>query len=73
MMKFEQVKGTVDSTEIIYDKNTFFFVDWSKMNKVEDMVLVLSAMGFGIASDNPYFETLKPFLNLDNPIKMPSK
>ena len=72
-MKFEQVKGTVDSTEIIYDKNTFFFVDFAKLQKVEDLVLVLSAMGFGIASDNPYFNQIKEFLNLDNPIKMPPK
>jgi hypothetical protein len=72
-IKFEQVNGSADTLETTPKESTFYFVDFSKMNKVEDLVLVLSAMGFGIENKNPYFEQLKPFLNLDNPIKMPSK
>ena len=73
-INFEPTTGSLNGQEEPqYDKNTFFFVDWSKMQKVEDMVLVLSAMGFGIAADDPYFKTLKPFLNLDNPIDMSKK
>ena len=72
-IKFEQVKGSSDTLETTPKESTFYFVDFSKMNKVEDLVLVLSALGFGIESRNPYFNQIKEFLNLDNPIKMPPR
>lgn len=72
-IKFEQVKGSADTLETQPKESTFYFVDFSKMNKVEDLVLVLSALGFGIESRNPYFNQIKEFLNLDNPVKLPSK
>lgn len=49
-------------------EENFYFVDFSKMEKVEDLILVLASMGFGISSQNPYFEQVKPFLNLDKPV-----
>lgn len=62
----------------------FYLVDFSKMNNVQDLIMVLAAMGITFHSSHPHFNMVKPFLNLDNvipdtsptpqpvPIKLPS-
>lgn len=50
------------------DVNSLYLIDFSKMNSVNDLLLVLSAMGFSFPGSHPYIEQIKPFLNLDNPI-----
>lgn len=47
-----------------------YLVDFSKMNSVNDLMLVLSAIGFSFRGDHPFIEQLKPFLNLDRPIDL---
>jgi hypothetical protein len=44
-------------------------VDWTKMTSVNDMVLILASMAIGFPGNHPNIEQLKPFLNLENPIK----
>lgn len=51
------------------DLNSIYMVDWSKMTSVNDMVLILASMAIGFPGTHPNFEALKPFLNLDNPLK----
>lgn len=57
------------------DKNAAYLVDFSKLTSVNDLVLILSCMGFTFAGSHPYIDQIKNFLNLDNPIypggKMP--
>ena len=72
-IKFEEVEGSIDSLETKPNKNIFYFIDFAKMQKVEDLVLVLASLGLGISEDNPYFSQIRPFLNLDNPIDMGKK
>ena len=50
------------------DPNSLYLIDFSKMNSVHDLMLVLSAMGFSFPGSHPYIEQIKPFLNLNNPI-----
>lgn len=55
--------------EQLIDPQSIYMVDWSKMQSVNDMVLVLASMAIGFPGNHPNIEQLKPFLNLDNPIK----
>lgn len=52
------------------EEELFYFIDFTKMSKVEDLILVLQSMGFGISDKHVHFEQVKGFLDLDKPIKM---
>lgn len=51
--------------------NAFYAVDFSKMNSVQDLVLVLAAMGLTFHASHPHFDSVKRLLALDNPIIPP--
>lgn len=57
----------VETLEI--DKDAVYMVDWSKMTSVNDMILILASMAIGFPGNHPNIEQLKPFLNLETPIK----
>jgi hypothetical protein len=71
----EETKFTLEGTEIKVDANAAYLIDFSKLTSVNDLVLILSCMGFTFAGSHPYIDQIKQFLNLDNPIypggKMP--
>jgi hypothetical protein len=50
------------------DSNSVYIVDFTKLNSVNDLVLILSGLGIGFPGNHPLIDSLKPFLNLDNPI-----
>ena len=50
------------------DPKALYLVDFTKLNSVNDLVLILSSMGISFKADHPHIEVVKPFLNLDNPI-----
>jgi hypothetical protein len=55
--------------EQLVDENAVYMVDWTKMTSVNDMVLILASMAIGFPGNHPNIEALKPFLNLQSPIK----
>ena len=55
--------------ELLVDENAIYMVDWSKMTSVNDMILILASMAIGFPGNHPNIQALKPFLNLQNPIK----
>jgi hypothetical protein len=55
--------------EVLVDENAVYMVDWSKMTSVNDMILILASMAIGFPGNHPNIEQLKPFLNLQSPIK----
>ena len=50
------------------DANSVYIVDFTKLNSVNDLVLILSGLGIGFPGNHPLIDSLKPFLNLDSPI-----
>jgi len=60
---------TLAGTELVIDETSVYMVDWSKMTSVNDMVLILASMAIGFPGNHPNIQALKPFLNLQNPIK----
>jgi len=68
-----QTITTLAGTEQLVDENSIYMVDWSKMTSVNDMVLILASMAIGFPGNHPNIQQLKPFLNLQNPIKQQSQ
>lgn len=68
-----ELKATLNGDTQSIDKNKAYLVDFSKFQSVNDLVLVLSAMGISFPGDHPFIEQVKPFLNLENPIDLPQR
>ena len=64
---------TPKEQEQLVDENAIYMVDWSKMQSVNDMILILASMAIGFPGNHPNIQALKPFLNLQNPIKQQSQ
>jgi hypothetical protein len=75
-MEQETTTISLAGTEKQFDANAAYLIDFSRLTSVNDLVLILSCMGFTFAGTHPYIDQIKPFLNLDNPIypgdKMPA-
>ena len=67
--QFQEVKGTLDGTKPV-DPNSLYLVDFTKIQSVNDLVLILASMGISFSGSHPHFEQVKGFLNLDNPIQL---
>jgi hypothetical protein len=64
----QATKITLEGTEVV-DKDALYLVDFSKMNGVEDLVLLFACLGLSFSGHHPHFEKIKSFLDLSNPIQ----
>lgn len=66
----ETVKGNLDgfAETPSFDKNALYLVDFSKIESVNDLVLIFAAMGISFSPTHPHFDSVSQFLNADNPI-----
>jgi len=65
-----ELQSTLDGTSTELKPNHLYPIDFSKLNSVNDLILILASMGIGFPSDHPHIDKLKPFLNLDNAIPL---
>jgi hypothetical protein len=68
--QFTEVKGTLDGSTPQIDPKALYLVDFTKIESVNDLVLILASMGISFTATHPHFEQVKRFLNLDNPIHL---
>lgn len=61
------IKATLDGNLQI-DENALYFIDFSKMTRIEDLILILASIGFTFSPKHPHFELLKQFMDINNPI-----
>lgn len=61
---------TLDGVTKELDPNASYLIDFSKLTSVNDLVLILSAMGITFHGQHPHIELIKPFLNLEHPIDL---
>lgn len=67
--QMETIKSNLDGTRRTdIDMDSLYMVDFSKCTSVNDLMVILSSIGFTFSPHHPGFETLKPFLALDQPI-----
>jgi len=57
-----------DSTLETQKKEALYLIDFSKLKDVNDLILILSSLGLTMSSKHPFFENVKQFLVLDQPI-----
>ena len=71
-MNLRETTGSLD-LETSINKTTneelFYFIDFSKLKSVEDLVTVMAAMGFGLSNKHFQFEKIKHLLDLDRPVR----
>jgi len=65
-----EVKSSLNGDTQVIEKDKAYLVDFSKLNSVNDLMIVLSGLGITYPGNHPHIEVLKPFLNLENPIQM---
>ena len=65
----DAIKSNLDGTQRV-DSDSVFLVDFSRMQNIQELVLLLAAVGFSFSPHHPQFENIKHLLNLDNPIKI---
>jgi hypothetical protein len=58
-------------TEPTINPAGYYFIDWSKLKRIEDLILILDAVGFNFSPSHPHFERLKPFLDY-NSVQIPT-
>jgi hypothetical protein len=65
-------KANLDGTPVepIIDKDSLYLVDFSKCQSVNDVMTILSVVGFQFSPSHPGFPYIKQFLALDKPIPM---
>jgi hypothetical protein len=65
-----EVKSTLTGTTTEIKEDHAYLVDFSKLNSVNDLILVLSGMGISFPGNHPFIQQIKPFLNLENPFPL---
>jgi hypothetical protein len=65
------LRPTLNGESNKIDETKAYMVDFSKLQKPEDLVLVLSGLGITFPGDHPIVPHIKQFLNLENPIDIP--
>lgn len=65
-----EVQSTLDGTVKNIKEDHAYLVDFSKLTSVNDLIMVLSAMGISFPGNHPFIENIKPFLNLENPFPL---
>jgi hypothetical protein len=63
-------KANLDGTPIqpTIDKDSLYLVDFSKCQSVNDLMTILSVVGFQFSPSHPGFQYIQQFLALDKPI-----
>ena len=69
----ETIKTTLDFTQSLpkADPNSLYFIDWSKINNVNDLMIIIAAMGISFSPHHPAWERIKGFVDYSNPINLP--
>jgi hypothetical protein len=62
-------KANLDGTPVI-DQDSLYLVDFSKCESVNDLMTILSVVGFQFHPSHPGFPYIQKFLALDKPIPM---
>ena len=50
------------------DPKAVYLIDFSTLESVNDLILIISALGISFSPTHPHWELIKRFANLDNPI-----
>ena len=46
----------------------YYFVDWSKLTNIQDLILILASVGFNFSPSHPQFDKIVHLLDTTNPV-----
>jgi hypothetical protein len=64
----EPIKANLDGSNPKINKDALYFIDFSKLNRMEDLILILASIGFSFSPSHPHWNILEQFVNLESPI-----
>jgi hypothetical protein len=64
----QPIKANLDGSNPNINKDALYFIDFSKLNRMEDLILILASIGFSFSPSHPHWNILEQFVNLENPI-----
>ncbi len=67
--QMDTIKANLDGT-LSVDPNSVYLVDFSKMQRVEDLIIILQAVGFSFSPSHPQFQHVQHLLDLSRPIQI---
>ena len=50
------------------DPKAVYLIDFSKLESVNDLILIMGSMGISFSPTHPHWEVISRFANLNNPI-----
>jgi hypothetical protein len=59
---------TLDGAKPQVDPKAVYLIDFTKLESVNDLILIIGSMGISFSPQHPHWELVKKFANLDNPI-----
>jgi hypothetical protein len=62
-------KANLDGTPVI-DKDSLYLIDFSRCESVNDLMTILSVVGFQFSPSHPGFPYIQKFLDFSNPIPL---
>ena len=66
--QFKVEKGTIDGSTPTINPNALYLVDFSRIESVNDLVLILASIQISFSPLHPHFNQVERFLALENPI-----
>jgi hypothetical protein len=51
------------------DKEALYFIDWSKLKDINDLVLIIASLGISLSPTHPAWSQIEHLMDLDRPIK----
>lgn len=63
----EKGKTTI-TLEKKVDEKALYYIDWSTLEKVEDLITLLACIGFSFSPTHPHWNLLERFVDINNPI-----
>jgi len=69
-----EIKSSLNSLSDKADvkEGYMYMIDFTKLTSVNDLILILASMGIVFPYDHPNINQLGKFLNLNNPIPLPT-
>ena len=61
------------ANEVTVNPAAYYFVDWNKLQNIQDLILILASVGFNFSPSHPAFQDIKHLLELDKPALPPNE
>ena len=67
--QMDTIKANLDGTPAV-QQDAVYLVDFSRMQRVEDLITILAAVGFSFSPQHPQFNNIIHLLDLSRPIQI---